>query len=85
MKASPPCCWLQRWESKEVKKRGNAVAGNVTEIYNGKADQAGQDMESNGHRGKLEGEFLKRLKGQTKNSQSINLPAGALYHIQRSL
>lgn len=58
MKASPPCCQLQRYESKEVRMRGNTVAGNVTDIYSGLAAQASQDVESKGQRSKLEGEFF---------------------------
>lgn len=63
--------------------RGNTVAGNVTDIYSGLAAQASQDVESKGQRSKLEGEFfLKKDKRKNKNSQAINLPAGALYCVR---
>lgn len=62
--------------------RGNTVAGNVTDIYSGLAAQASQDVESKGQRSKLEGEFFKKDKRKNKNSQDINLPAGALYCVR---
>lgn len=65
--------------------RGNTVAGNVTDIYSGLAAQASQDVESKGQRSKLEGEvFFKKDKRKNKNSQAINLPAGALYCVRWS-
>lgn len=62
--------------------RGNTVAGNVTDIYSGLAAQASQDVESKGQRSKLEGEFFKKDKRKNKNSQAINLSAGALYCVR---